>query len=265
MPTALRAFLLLRTQAAEWSVTVHRDLESLLAEWKSNGDHELSVGIVHIGFDRPLAREFDEMAKNFIGRVLVSATAKYSLPSQFAASEDEVGFVGTLPIYLAIKGWGYEIEDELVSSTVSKISRKNLALEGWVLEVSSKNPELVAALSSAGIYNEFSYLRHEEELSQELRHALGIFRFDQLIGSEQEDCCAIARAAPPWLSKRSFATIPLTVRSWNVFERIKVISVRDLGEYTLRELLKVQFFGRKSCEDVNPDFSQSLGASGLRI
>jgi len=38
MATALRAFLMARTKPNEWTISVHRDLEDLLAAWTKFGN-----------------------------------------------------------------------------------------------------------------------------------------------------------------------------------------------------------------------------------
>ena len=59
MPTSLLAFLMLRTIDGSWTVSVHRDLENLLSTWKRRPEPDTTACVVHVGFDRPLTREFE--------------------------------------------------------------------------------------------------------------------------------------------------------------------------------------------------------------
>jgi len=68
MATSLRAFLMMRSKSREWSIQVYRDLEELIAGWHSRPEPNESVAVMHIGFDRPLANEFDEVVDQFAGK-----------------------------------------------------------------------------------------------------------------------------------------------------------------------------------------------------
>ena len=77
--SALRAYLIL-CAAGEWSVSVHKEINSLTAAWKDISSVEGVVGIVHLGFERPPTREFVDLALRFPGKVLLTPSAKYGLP-----------------------------------------------------------------------------------------------------------------------------------------------------------------------------------------
>ena len=71
-----------------------------------------------------------------------------------------------------------------------------------------------------------------------------------LIGTQQDDPCAIARAAPIWLKERSASTIDLSVRVSNVFSVQGINTVGDIAKFELYELLRLPNFGRKSVTDL---------------
>src|SRR3954451_17283027 len=113
MATTLRAYLMARTNANEWTISVHRDLEDLLSAWQQRSSQDETVGVLHLGFDRPPAREFEGVAARFPGRMLLTAAARFALPSGFCGSHEPVGVLADLPIYLGTRGWGYFIDDDV--------------------------------------------------------------------------------------------------------------------------------------------------------
>src|SRR4051812_40743472 len=109
MATALRAFLMVRSLEGGWSVSVHSEMDDLLKWWSSYAHVNGKTAVVHVGFSRPASHEFDSLASEFRDRVLLTASARYSLPAGFLCSSNSVGSAANLPIFLAMRGWGYEI------------------------------------------------------------------------------------------------------------------------------------------------------------
>lgn len=183
----------------------------VLATLVSAGAMDIKIAI---GYDRPPARDFNEVAELYIGRMLVTAAAKYALPPAFQTSRYAVGSVSNLPLYLGIRGWGYLIEDDPVVVPASD-KGADRSFEGWILQFVESAPEHLPALAAANIYCEADYLSFENSLSANLRQQIGMFRVRVLV-EDLSDPCAIAIAAPPWLSVRAFETMNLTVRvsSW---------------------------------------------------
>ena len=140
MATGLRAFLMTRRDA-EWSISVHRDLEELLGAWKDRQSPEEMVGVLHLGFDRPPAREFDTIAEQWPGHMLVTASAKFGLPVGFVASDGEIGRVSDLPVYLGVRGWGYTVDEALIPK-VKKTEAVSPARPpaGWVRRLLDQHP-----------------------------------------------------------------------------------------------------------------------------
>src|SRR5271157_1276974 len=104
----LRAYLLVRRGPEEWSVTTHRDLEGLRAEWAAQPTDSARTAVVHVGFDRPDTIEFEEVASRFSGRVLLTAAARYAFPSPEPVAPVPAGTARFLPLYVSLSGWGYE-------------------------------------------------------------------------------------------------------------------------------------------------------------
>jgi hypothetical protein len=249
MATTLRAFLMARTKTQEWTISVHRDLEDLLAAWQQRSSQDETVGVLHLGFDRPPAREFEEIATRFPGRMLLTVAAKFALPSGFEASREAVGVVAGLPVHLGTRGWGYLIDDA-VAKAPGADGISSPSFEGWVREFVEETPELSEQLSQAKIYNEFDYLANEISLPSSVRRTVGTYRFRRLINNASEDPCAIALAAPPWLATRAIETVNLTVRVANVFANHGIGTVADLAKWSTPKLLGLPNFGRTSLRDL---------------
>jgi Sigma-70, region 4/Bacterial RNA polymerase, alpha chain C terminal domain len=245
VPTPLRAFLMLRADAGEWTVQVFHDLEGLVRAWEQRAAAVLS-GVVHVGFNRSPARAFEQVSDGFPGQMLITAAAKYALPSGFHTSSRAVGEIEGVPIFLGTAGWGYDAPEPEVSEEPSPSEE----FRGWVADFVSDQPDAVEVLAETGIFDEETYLEAEVSLSAGLRQAVGAYRYRHLIGSSGEDPCAIARASPPWLRCRLFADLPTTVRVSNVFQREGVETVEDLAGLTLPEMFRMANFGRKSVVDL---------------
>ncbi len=264
--SALRAFLMLRAGTGEWSVSVHRDLEGVLDAWKRRPEPDCSVGVLHVGFDRPPSRSFDDTAASHAGRLLVTGAAKFALPDGFVSSSEPVGFVGRIPLYLGIRGWGYLLDDVIEHAPVPPRLPERRTF-GWVRDIAAVSSSLSTELEAAGIYDDATYTEREGALDNNRRRSVGLFRFGVLIGSDRGDPCAFARAAPPWLSQREFRSMEITVRLTNVFNRIGVNQVRDLSNFTLDQLLEIKNFGRTSVADLLQSLEGALeeGPLGSRV
>jgi hypothetical protein len=250
MPTYLRAFLMLRTQQGEWTVSVYRDLEELLGAWKQRADPNHTTGIIHVGFDRPPCRDFELVACHFAGRALVTASAKFALPADFHASAAAAATVGGLPVFVATRGWGYLTEDTTDVEIVKPLEGHSRKAEGWVRNFLAEFPAASSQLSTADIWSDSDYLAREGNLPFEVRRDLGVFRFRQLIGDSQDDPCAFARAAPPWVTARTFASLATTVRVANGMVLLGLTQVSELAQQSHRKLLDTPNFGKKSVNDL---------------
>lgn len=250
MSLPIRAFLMIRSGPNEWTVDVCRDLDAVIAAWHRRTDAS-APAVLHLGFDRPHSMAFEEIASAYPGRMLLTASAKYGVPCQFDASENPVGQVDRLPVFLALRGWGYvENEGTEPEPTKAQLPELSQGWSDWVVSFIQARPELVEDLQTAQVISEASYLANEAALPWEVRYRSGLFRFGHLIVGEDDDPCAIVRAAPPWLGSRKLEDLELTVRLRNVFFRAQFTTVGDIGRVALGDLFMMSNFGRKSAADL---------------
>lgn len=258
MSTQIRAFLLLRSAAGEWQVEVIRDLESLVKTWKERSTGREMTGIVHIGFERSLARNFEDVAVQYPHRVLLTAAAKHALPRNFLASTTPIGKVENQSVYLALDGWGYKIED--VSQPISLPStRPTSVFEDWLPSFLADCPDFSETLANLEIFDDSTYLEKESRLDPKTRKLIGLARYRILIREEDGiDPCSIARVAPPWLREREFSTMDVRVRIKNVFNEKKINTVSDLANYSIKDLLQMPNFGRTSISNLAESLNKAL-------
>lgn len=241
----------------DWSVHVCRDWEAVLDIWSGRTNAQCTA-VLHIGFDRPPTLDFEPVAKAFPGRMLYSAAARYGLPPGFDASDQSVGEVSNLPIHLALKGWGYMI-DQAEAEFERKPPRTTAEeTEGWVKEFLAAHLELESAFLAVGIKDEATYLDREATLPSDARFHAGLYRCRYLLADVRDDPCALATAAPPWFRSRALDTIGFTVRAANVFAMNGFLVVSDLASTTLNKLLELPNFGRTSANDAVAALQKAL-------
>lgn len=231
----------------DWAAQVCRDWEAVLEAWKARESEDFGA-VLHIGFDRPASIAFENIAAEHPRKMLFTAAAKYAVPPSFDSSTFPLGHVEGIPVHLALRGWGYVEDDAVVKLAVPNMAQSQFS--GWVAQFAEARPDCAEAMLVAGVTDEASYLKYEGAMDWEPRYRSGLYRYGFLIAGDEDDPCAIARAAPPWLSSRSFENIEITVRLGNVFERAQIGCVADLGLFNLNELSKKPNFGRKSANDL---------------
>jgi hypothetical protein len=254
MTLPIRAFLIIRAGADDWRVNVCRDLDAVQESWSARAEERQSA-VLHIGFDRPASAAFEELLAENAGRMLLTASAVHGLPSAFRASSHPIGFVGALPVHLALTGWGYSLEEELQAP---ERSPDYFESDGWISDYLAERPDDAAHLFEAGITDEQTYCINEQRLSPEVRYRAGLFRFNTLVAGADVDPCEIARAAPPSLQQRELESLGLTVRLENVFSRAEIVTVIDLAKHTLAGLYRLPNFGRKSERDLRQILLQAI-------
>ena len=252
MPTSLRAFLMVRTNADEWDIEVFHSLEDVLHGWEQRCE-ESRTAVLHVGFERRVAKSFEDLASRFPGKVLLTPGAKGALPSSFATSGGAIGSVEGEPIFLALEGWGYA---EPEPSQLCPAPAANLA--GWVKSLVLEHPEQEEVLAAIGIVDDGTYVELEETLKPELRVQIGIYRSAHLVGDERDDPTALARAAPPWLGSLELNRLDLTVRIGNVFRDRSLSRVSDIGALTIADLLGFPNFGRTSIHQLADILGRAL-------
>lgn len=235
---------MLQGEQGTWDITVYQTLEEVLRTWESRGDASRSA-VLHVGFERRVARNYDDVVARYPGRVLLTPGAKGALPRSFRSSVNSVEVVDDEPIYLALDGWGYA-EAEPTADMPQHAIRQ---FGDWVTGLANANLECQVDLANAGIFNEADYLLLEQNLPSSTRRIVGKYRFDCLC-SVADDPTMIARHAPPWLQKTALKDLNLTVRISNVFNKLSINFVGDLMLMTVPDLLELQNFGRKSIKDL---------------
>lgn len=261
--TALRAFLMLANSQGNWSITVHRDIAGILDAWKDRVEPETTVGVLHLGFDRPATQALEALISGQAGRLLVTGAAKHGLPLGFSATDQPLGFSGSLPIFLATKGWGYLLDEQVIAQHSLPLRSAVKDASGWVRDFLDNYGDAKDAFIEAEIHDENSYLAREHSLEFAHRHSSGLYRFRYLIGLDEDDPCAFARAAPPWLAERSTVHLDLTVRISNVFSLMGISRVGDLAKTSLDTLLSTKNFGRKSVTDLLKSLNLAIEAGPL--
>lgn len=244
MLSSLRAFLLVRDCDGEWTVEVFHSLNEIVDAWDRAIPNSF-CGVLHVGFERRSTRSFEAIAQAFRGRLLLTPGARGALPSGFKSSSNAIGDVEGEPVFLALDGWGYTIEEPVQEASVEPPR-----FQGWVRDFLDQYGEVRDELAASEIFDDQSYLANEGRLTTDLRHKLANFRFENLLGFARNDPTEVARAAPPWLISRKFSEFDLTVRLDNVFRRNRIETVADLSQHSLDELFKFQNFGRTSCRDL---------------
>ncbi|MFC3101191.1 DNA-directed RNA polymerase subunit alpha C-terminal domain-containing protein [Altererythrobacter lauratis] len=243
---SLRAFLMLRTVSSHWEIEVHHDLKDVVRSWAGRSE-EVTSAVLHVGFERRVAKSFNLIAAEHVGRVLLTPGAKGALPRSFKASALPVATVDDEPVFLALEGWGYSAPEPVSEDREPEVA----AFLGWLGSFASENADDRAALLDVGILDETTYAQFEAKLDAVLRTRLARHRFKEVVGADADDPCAIARAAPPWLAEVPLESLDLTVRIANVFRNRGILKVADLGSLTTAELLNFQNFGRTSIHQLS--------------
>jgi RNA polymerase sigma factor (sigma-70 family) len=264
MTGPLRAYLMLRSPEGDWSVSVFRDLDTLIQAWVARPAPNEIVGVLHVGFDRPPSQRFEEVASRTKGRLLVTASAKYALPNGFESSRNPMGEVDGHPIYMGLRGWGYLADDDTPAEVLAPLAPR-LEPQGWVKEFLQQQPDSLNELFDAGIVDDGTYLSNEAKLSRDGRYRTGLFRYRHLVRPNDADPCEVVRASPPWLLDRHLNTLDLTVRISNALGNMRIASVRDLLPYNEDRLLKIQNFGRKSIRHLHETLMAALNEGPFDI
>lgn len=276
----LRAFLLIRQAREEWIVSVHRDLDSLIAAWKPFEGQENATGVIHVGFDRHGTEAFEETAERYPGRMLLTASARYALGSLSDCAPQVVGEADHLPLYVALSGWGYTAKvDEIGFAQVPSASIPPSPASGtdeggaqnevlanghedeqinwpiqpnWIQCLPSIDPELLEVAKNVGIVDERSYFKREKLLDASHRARLGYCRLQILLREkDSQNLIEIARCAPPWLLVRSISSLDLPVRAENSLMAAHIHSVADIARFShWKGLLGLPNFGLKTYRDV---------------
>lgn len=293
----LSAFLMMRSEEGEWTVTVCRELGRIVHIWNARQNPDKTAGALHIGFGWPPYQIFDEVADRHPGKILLTAAAKHALPKRFTTSTEPVACLDGVDTFIGLQGW--ELAPAIPASAVSTLqpapvvsavpatqqtpaaSLTSPPMPGaataastqeaaptaapvpytpreWIASFLTENPDLLDTLKARNIADDAGYLAHEAGLPGALRHRIGLFRLHRMVGTQCQDPCELARAAPPWLAERNLFAMNLSVRATHVFQELGINLVRDLGKQSSGALLNMPNFGAKSLSDILEALNHAL-------
>ena len=264
----LRAFLMIRSSKGKWKVQVFQELIGVIQAWESREEPTMDVGVLHIGFNRPPSKIFDEVATNHLGEMLITAAVKHILPTSFVSSDKPIASVRGLEIYIGLQGWGYSLKDMTVETEEGTLTDTNTNIKepkDWIPSYIKTNPLDKEVLVKHKIYDDTSYLEAERNLDCVIRRRLGIFRVDYLTGINCSDPCMLAQVAPPWLAQQEWASLNISVRSHNVFKRNNIKIVADLATWSKEKLLIEPNFGNKSLSEILKILKTALSDNSMQI
>ncbi len=258
----LRIFLLIKDANGEWSVSVHRDLESTITTWTKTPPASEKTGLIHVGFTRSDTTLFEDLSIRFSGKMLLTAPARYVFASIGLCAPKIAGTVDGVPVYVALSGWGYEASAEELTPTSDLPTewqgRKNVlsqpALDPsgeWLNMLVKTFPQDTEMVRVAGITDDKSYLELESKLEERLRIKVGRTRFTSLLKKinyrSPEEVLSIA---PTWILNTPIDHIGLSVRSYHYLNLKGIKSIRELAYYTDSQLMQMRNMGRKSVIDI---------------
>ena len=254
----LRAFLFSCSSSGEWSSAAFRELEPLLDATQRSLSVQGASAAIHIGFWRPETLKVAELAKKWGGMLLLSESAVGSLPQPLSISHATVGDVDGLSFWVALDGFGYQIEDPIPRTSEKQPAIRHIDADGsfvprgWVEQLIFEKPELDATLRTFGIWDEDSYREKESFLSTDERLALAMDRFDMIAGSmpNKTNFLDNLHACPNWFLNDELRFFDMPVRAKNVFAENNLTTVADLANKGYSGLLKLPNIGHGSVQSL---------------
>tara|TARA_R110001583_G_scaffold165594_1_gene318325 strand:- start:10474 stop:13293 length:2820 start_codon:yes stop_codon:yes gene_type:complete len=104
----LKMFFCIASENLATDITIHRELNSIYTLWNREKSDD-KIGIIHIGFIRPKVPSYGEI-EHFHGTLLVSASAKWSLPEEYNTSNKAISKNNRFPLFQLLTGFGYNLE-----------------------------------------------------------------------------------------------------------------------------------------------------------
>lgn len=258
----LLAYLLIRRLDGSWSISSHRNLEGVAAEWEAvRTIDEKSSAIVHVGFWRPDVSSLVALCLRNEGKVFLTSAAKFALPLSYRSASNPFSIVDGLPIYLALSGWGYEIEEDSIMHTaqspIVSVSPPPAEIPGcpsdWIKILEKEDSVLFGECSKLSILSESLYQEREALLPPKMRDCLASYRFKQLSGFSPSPEIMLdgLMYAPPWILKLSTKFLDLPLRARNRLIAIGVDAVSDIARMGATGLMQIDGLGRKSLMDIS--------------
>lgn len=269
----LLAYLLIRGSNNELETSVHRTLEALKQEWlKTFSQDPDATGVITVGFERPDPSIYSLVPNDARGRVLFAESSRYAFPQAFKVSsvphEIETQDGPSFKVYMALTGWGYEVDhpnqtDYPTESSHLLLTKKTTDsnFSDWVKVVTLKYPNLITLLLDCEIYDEESYLKNESKLSFPIRDATATFRYEVTANApvEKDTIMLNLRALPPWLINVSLSSLGLSVRINNSLSAQGINLVSDLEQIGSLKLMKIPNFGNRSFGELASGLVRAFG------
>tara|TARA_B110000438_G_C15818778_1_gene653231 strand:- start:1755 stop:4538 length:2784 start_codon:yes stop_codon:yes gene_type:complete len=124
-------------------------------------------------------------------------------------------------------------------------------VEGWLKELQESNVELTEACMNSGIFNEKSYFKNKQFMSDTQIRELELIRYQTLKRSINiEDPSELIPLLPTSILEAHITQLGLTVRTSNVFNVQSIFKLKDAIGYSLEDMMKWSNFGKKSAKDL---------------
>jgi len=272
----LRAYLLVWRSVGDWDVSVHHNLESLQETWRPLAGKGTSA-VIHVGFWRPDTEELEAAVLRWPRLVLLTASARYSFPESCGVASRIASLVGTLPLYVAIEGWGYEVSaDDLGLSqtflhgdeTDTLVAKSTLSVDSndWISNLAQDDTNLAEEAKSRRLIDDATYLAEESKLPTALRIQFGWQRYLFHARQSQRPKSLLDNLyyAPTWLLDLPLAALNLSVRSSNCLRASSVHKIGDLAEFGEQGLFKVRNLGRTSVQEIEEEVARAFSAGPVQ-
>lgn len=255
----LRAYLYARDQGGNWTVSPYRELEPLLDAIGVRAQARESAAL-HVGFWRPETAQIAQVADQWNGALLMSGSARGSMPAGIVTTTRPVSQVEGVDVYLVLNGLGYKHVDPsldlpprapvaLASADLSaELSEQRSEPAEWVADLQIGDPSLCDDLLQRGIFDEATYFAREKNLPLDARTRAGISRYKLLSGLSPDPGTIVEHltCCPPWLLRVRVESLELTVRLRNVFNAHQLETVGSVAELGYSRILRLPNFGRGS-------------------
>lgn len=124
-------------------------------------------------------------------------------------------------------------------------------VEGWLKGLQESNIELAEACINSGIFNEKSYFKNKQFMTDTQIRELELIRYQTLKRSINiEDPSELIPLLPTSILEAHITQLGLTVRTSNVFNVQNIFKLKDAIGYSLEDMMKWPNFGKKSAKDL---------------
>jgi hypothetical protein len=253
MMRPIKIYLLLCSNKVEWTTSVHRDFDEVIAAWEAARNIPETVGIIHVGLTRPPNAALGSVAATLESCVVLTTSARWVF-DEFGTYSEPIDYVQGLGLHIATSGWGNtnaNLSEFLLAYRSARESEVCSFGSPWLQHLDEVNPKMAREAWSCGIHDDSTYHSHEASLTWDMRHVLGSVRMDYLMKARDPDNpIHVATASPPWLIETPIDFINATVRCQNALRGGGILLVADLLQMQMDDLLKIPNFGRKSLKDL---------------